>query len=126
MANKTKTSGMLLTSITMVILIITSSATGLIITKQNWKKFLKDHPLALILCYSSIHGPSMVLKEDLEDSSHLLAFENNKIRVGYLDVHSHPDTFPQASNASEIPFISFYFHKKHFILTKPNLTVVSI
>jgi hypothetical protein len=125
MIGKTLPSGWLPIIVVLISFLTTSSAKSITITKDNWNLFLKDHPIALVLCFSSTNGPSMLLKEDLGSHKHVLAFENSGIDIGYLDVHEHPDVFPKASTAAEIPFVSFYFKGKHHIMNKPGLTVGS-
>lgn len=109
--------------VTLTLIFLTVSANLTKLTTNNWIRFTKDHPISLFVFYSENHGPSMRLKEELEDGKHLLSFERSSIEIGEVDFDRYPDILPDIQKSSQLPYISFYFEDKHHILSKPGLTV---
>lgn len=93
------------------------------ITGSNLNSVLLNHKNLVIFIYSSNHGPSVALKEELEQNLRRAAFEHSKLEMAELDTTSYTETLPSFANTKTIPGVSFYYNGKHHLLTKEKLEV---
>jgi hypothetical protein len=94
------------------------------VTPTNLQRLLRHHPMLLIYVYSAEHGPSAILKEDLEHTMRLFAFEHSQIELAELEVSSFGDSLPNFATKAAIPLVSLHLNGRHHIYSKEKLQVI--